>query len=78
MYTAHALLEPHGIPWDVVVDHEPAELEVDTFARSFGGHHHLGRFAELTLRIDAGVRGIPVTNLHAAVNLSDVEAPFFP
>ena len=34
----HALLQAHGIPGDVVVDHEPAELQVDALAGSLGGH----------------------------------------
>ncbi len=29
---AHALLEPGGVPGDVVVDHQPAELQIDAFA----------------------------------------------
>ena len=33
---AHPLLQPHRVPRDVVVDHEPAELEVDPFARRLG------------------------------------------
>ena len=39
---AHALLQPHRVPGDVVVDHQPAELQVDAFARGLGGHQHLG------------------------------------
>ena len=39
---AHPLLQPHRVPRDVVVDHEPAELEVDPFARRLGRHQDLG------------------------------------
>src|SRR5579885_1259230 len=36
---AEALLNPRRVPWDVVVRHDPAELQVDTLARRVGGHH---------------------------------------
>ena len=39
---AHALFQAHRVPGDVVVDHHPAELEVDAFTRRLGGHQHLG------------------------------------
>ena len=40
----HALLKPVGVPGQVVVDHQVAELEIDAFARG------LGRDADLLLR----------------------------
>ena len=72
---AHALLEPHRIPRDVVVDHEPAELEVDAFAGGLGGDKHLAVFAELALGVDADAGRVAVADLHAAVNLRDGQAP---
>ena len=72
---AHALLEADGIPGDVVVDHEPAELEVDAFARRLGGHQDLAVLAELALGVDARARRVAVADLHAAVDLRDGEAP---
>ena len=41
MDTAHALLQTGGVPRDVVVDHEPAELEIDSLTRCFCGNKHL-------------------------------------
>ena len=72
---AHALLQADGVPGDVVVDHEPAELEVDAFARRLGGHQDLGLLAELPLGVDAGAGRVAVADLHAAVDLRDREAP---
>ena len=72
---ADPLLEPDGVPRDVVVDHLGAELEVDPFARGLGGDEHLGGFAELPLGIDAAPRRVAVADLHPAVDLGDGEAP---
>ena len=72
---AHPLFEPDGVPGDVVVDHEPAELEVDAFARRLGGHQDLGLVAELLFRIDAGAGCVAVADLHAAVDLRDGKPP---
>src|SRR5581483_10792514 len=43
---AHALLEPHRVPGQVVVDHQVAELEVDPLAR------RLGRHADLPVQVE--------------------------
>ena len=45
----HALLQPVGVPRDVVVDHQRAELQVDALAGRLGGHHDLGTIPELVL-----------------------------
>ena len=66
---------PHRVPGDVVVDHEPAELEVDPLARGLGRHQDLGVFAELALGMDAGAGPVTVADLHATVDLRDGEAP---
>ena len=50
---AHALLEAVGVPGDVIVDHEGAELEVDALPARLGGDHHLRLLAELVLGSDA-------------------------
>jgi len=42
---AHPLLKADRVPRDVVIDHQPAELEVDAFARGFRGDKHLTGFA---------------------------------
>ena len=76
MDAAHALLQPHGIPRDVVIDHQPAELQVDAFAGGFGGDEHLGGLAKLAFGEDAGAGRVAVADLHAAVNLRHGQAPF--
>ena len=38
----HPLLEARGVPRDVVVHHQPAELEVDPFSRRIGGDEEAG------------------------------------
>ena len=43
MATADALLDPLGIPGQVVVDDQGAELEIDALGAGFGGDHD-GRF----------------------------------
>ena len=72
---ADPLLQPDGVPGDVVVDHQPAELQVDAFAGRLGGDEHLGRLAELALGVDARSRRVAVADLHAAVDLGDGQAP---
>jgi hypothetical protein len=72
---AHALLEAHRVPRDVVVDHQPAELEVDAFTRGLGGDEHLCVLAELALGVDARVRRVAVADGHAAMDLRAREAP---
>ena len=36
---AHALFQAGRIPGDVVIDHDPAELEVDPLGRRVGADH---------------------------------------
>src|SRR6185437_8183582 len=43
MDAAEALLEPIGIPWQVVVHHQVRTLQVDTFTRGVGGEEDLYR-----------------------------------
>ena len=74
----HPLFQAHRIPGNVVVDHEPAELEVDAFARRLRCRHDLAAFTELALRIDAATGSVAVADLHAAMNLRYGEVPFVP
>jgi len=76
MDATHALFQAVGVPGDVVVNHVPAELQIDALTSRLGGHQHLAVFPELALRVDAGARGVPIADLHAAMNLGDVETPF--
>jgi hypothetical protein len=57
--TAHPLLEACGIPRDVVVHHEPAELQVDPLAGGVG--------CEEILRAATLVRLAVAFNLHLAL-----------
>ena len=72
---AHALFQPHWIPGNVVVNHEPAELQVYAFPGGFRSHEHLGGLAEFALGPDSGVRRVAVTNFHGAVDLGHTQAP---
>jgi hypothetical protein len=71
MDAAHALLEAGGVPRDVIVDHDPAELEIDALAGGVGGDEKAGAafaggFAEvLDLFFALGI-------VHPAVNLRDL------
>ena len=42
MDAAHALLQPRRVPGNVVVHHQPAELQVDALAGGVGGHQVVG------------------------------------
>ena len=59
---ADALLQAHGIPGQVVVDHDVAELQVDALATGVGGYQELGMSTEGL----AG--GDPLLHLHLAVD----------
>src|SRR5947208_1904576 len=72
---AHALFEADRVPGDVVVDHEPAELQVDALARGLCGDKHLRLLAELTFGINARAGRVAVATLHAAVDLGDRQTP---
>ena len=41
----HPLFQPHGVPRDVVIHHQPAELKVDALAGGFGRDEHLAGVA---------------------------------
>ena len=64
---AHPLLQPVGVPRDVVVDHQVAELEVDALPGRLGGDHDLGGLPEVAFLLD------PLRQLHLAVDLGDLE-----
>jgi hypothetical protein len=72
---SHTLLKPHGVPRDVVVDHEPAELKVDSLAGSFGGDQHLSVLAKLTFCVNTAAGRITVADLHASMDLRRLEVP---
>ena len=77
---AHPLLEPRRVPGDVVVDHQPAELQVDPLARRVGGRPGNGTASRPGAcgRTRPGPRA-PV--VHAAVDPGDLAGeaePFEP
>src|SRR5579883_2615804 len=75
MDTPHALFQADGIPWDVVVDHQPAKLQVDTLPSGLGCHEDLAFFPKLALCVDSGARRVPVANRHASMNLGHRKTP---
>ena len=72
---ADTLLQSNGVPRDVEVDHQPAELKVDAFAGCLRRHHDLAAFLEITFGMDTSACRIAIANLHTAVNLCDRQAP---
>lgn len=49
--SADPLFEPDGIPGDVVVDHQPAELQVNAFAGGFRGDQNLSGLLEFAFGV---------------------------
>ena len=70
MDAAHALFQAGGVPGDVVVDHQPAELEIDALAGGVGGDETAGPAFGFRL---AEEFHLPLTLLvgHAAVDQGD-------
>ena len=76
MDTAHPLLQPVGVPGNVVVEQDVAELQVDAFAGGFRSHQRLYvAVAELLFNIQSGSRLIPAARVHTAVDLPYPEPP---
>jgi len=71
MNTTHALLKAHRVPGDVIVDHKPAELEVDPLPGGLGGDENLSIIAKVAFSEDAGAWRVTVANLHATVDPKD-------
>ena len=71
MDAPHALLKPGRVPRHVVVDHDPAELQVDAFGGSVGTDHQSrsarGRRQAETLDLFLTLRVV-----HAAMDLCDL------
>src|SRR5882672_1049495 len=62
MDAAESLFEPRGVPWQIVVDHEMTELQIDALTSRFCCHTDLHRGAKLFLR------SLPFTGIHATVD----------
>ena len=68
---AEPLLQAGRVPGQVIVDHQPAELEVDPLACRFGRHADLFFGPELLLG------AFPLVRVHAAVDLAGGVTPAF-
>src|SRR3990172_12880881 len=75
MDPTHALFKAHRVPRDVIVDHEPAELKVYTFARCLGCHQNLAGVPKFPLRVYPCVRSVTVADLHSAMYLGHRKMP---
>ena len=61
VHAAAALLDAHGVPRHVVVDHDVGELQVQALAASIGRYEHVRLGAELL------GDGVALVDAHAAV-----------
>jgi len=76
MDAAHALLEAIGIPGDVVVEKDIADLKVDSFPCRFGGDEHLDRtVSELLLRVETCTGIVSGARFHAAMDKTYLKSP---
>ena len=67
--TTKALFKARWVPGEVVVNHQPTELEVDTFTCSFG------RDADLARRTEVLLHSLPFVRIHSTVNLAGRVSP---
>ncbi len=66
---AHPLLQPSGVPGQIVVEHQVAELQIDALAGSLGGHHHLF----LVMKDSLGL--VALLGRHRPINSSHAQTP---
>jgi len=69
MDAAHTLLEAVRIPWNIIVDHQGAELQVDALATRLRRDHDLVLVTKVMLCLDAAIQA------HAAVDIRHSKAP---
>jgi hypothetical protein len=67
--SAHPLLKAVGVPGELVVDHQAAELEVQALPGRVGGDHHLDLIAEEPLLLD------PLLHRHPTVDHGHSRSP---
>src|SRR6266446_2587432 len=70
MNASHSLFQPSGIPRQIVVDHQVAELKVDAFASRLSRDTNLRRRTELFLS------PFPLVRVHPAMDLAGRISPF--
>ena len=68
IHAANALLDAHGIPGDVEIDDDVAELEVQAFAAGIGGNQDAHLLGERHLHL------LTLVHAHAAVEAGDGDA----
>ena len=68
IHAANPLLDPHGIPRDVVIDDDVTKLEVEPLAAGIRGHQDARFFGELFLDL------LALVHAHAAVEAGDRDA----
>src|SRR5258708_655338 len=70
---SNALLDPHRIPREVVVDEQIAELEVQALAAHLGGEHHVDRIGILFRQREPSTDASPLLVGNVAVNQGDAQ-----
>jgi hypothetical protein len=76
MYAAHALFEAIGIPWNIIVEKDIADLEIYPFACRLSSSENLDpTLPKFLLRIKACPRFVTRTRPHSAMNAPDFKAP---
>ena len=76
MDSAHSLLQPIGVPRNVIVEQNVAALEVDAFSGSFGGDENLSRsVAELLFSVEPCSGLITRADVHSTVDRANSEIP---
>src|SRR5207249_2187585 len=67
MDAPHALFQAIRVPGDIIVDHQVAELEVDTLTGCFGSKADLGRFVKPLGSLTSKYRVHPAMNLASRI-----------
>ena len=76
MDSSHSLLQPIGVPRDVIVEQDVTALEVDAFSGRFGSHKDLScSFPELLLSVEPRSRFVTRADVHTAVDRANGEIP---
>ena len=75
---ADALLDPHRVPRQVVVDEEVAELEVEALAADFGRQQHVDRVGIFLGQREAAAQIGPLLVRHIAVDQPDPQTRALP
>ncbi len=78
MDASHPLLQPVGVPGNIVVKENIANLQVNTFSSRFSSYQYLdGTLTKELLGIETGAGLITRPRAHPPVDISDTEPPSF-